>query len=50
MEMDFDEAPWVEDTSPKALFICLFRRMNPAAAYEKGWKITDIFPLNAVGI
>jgi hypothetical protein len=50
MEMDFDEAPWVgiHPQSPFYLFIPQDESLR--AAYEQGWKITDIFFQNAVGI
>ena len=32
-------------------FIFLYRKMKTYyAEYEKGWKVTDIFPINSVGI
>lgn len=50
LEMEFDQVPWVEvhPQSPSYLFIPQDESLR--AEYEKGWKATDIFPLNSVGI
>lgn len=50
LEMEFDTAPWVEvqPRSPFYLFVPQDEALQ--AEYEKGWKITDIFPVNSVGI
>ena len=45
-----DQVPW-QTLSPKAPLL-LFVPRNEAAApdYERGWKVTDIFPVNGTGI
>ncbi len=50
LEMEFDQVPWVEvhPQSPSYLFIP--QDESRRAEYEKGWKITDIFPVNGVGM
>jgi hypothetical protein len=50
LEMEFDTAPWVEiqPQSPSYLFIPQDESLR--AEYEKGCKITDIFPVSSVGI
>ncbi len=50
LEMEFDTASWdeIQPQSPFYLFIPQDESLR--AEYEKGWKITDIFPLNSVGI
>jgi predicted helicase len=50
LEMDFDNVSWneIQPNSPSYLFIP--QDESRRAEYENGWKITDIFPLNSVGI
>lgn len=50
METDFDQASWAEiqPKSPSYLFIP--QDESERATYDQGWKITDIFPVNSVGI
>jgi hypothetical protein len=50
LELEFDTAPWVEvqPRSPFYLFVPQDEALR--AEYEKGWKITDIFPVSSVGI
>lgn len=50
LEVDFDIAPWseIQPKSPSYLFIP--QDESRWAEYDKGWKITDIFSLNSVGI
>ncbi len=49
-ERDVEKTPWQElqPTSPFYLFIP--QNTGLRAEYEKGWKITDIFPVNSAGI
>ncbi len=50
LEMEFDQVPWVEvhPQSPSYLFIP--QDESRRAVYDQGWKVTDIFPVNSVGI
>jgi len=50
MELDFEQAPYtqIKPRSPAYLFIPQDESLR--AAYEQGWKITDVFPVNSVGI
>ena len=50
METNVESTEWVELTpnSPFYLFVPL--PGNLLAEYEKGWKVTDIFPVNGVGM
>ena len=50
MEMDFDEAPWVEIQPQSPFYLFIPQDESVRAEYEQGWKITDIFFQNAVGI
>ncbi|MDE0291693.1 MAG: N-6 DNA methylase [Candidatus Dadabacteria bacterium] len=47
---DFESTKW-EELSPKSpLYLFTPRDNELAEEYEKGWKLTDIFPVNSVGI
>lgn len=47
---DFESTDW-EKLSPKSpLYLFTPRDNKLAEEYEKGWKLTDIFPVNSVGI
>jgi predicted helicase len=50
MEMEFDTSPWekIQPESPFYLFIP--QDESQRTAYDKGLKITDIFPINGVGM
>jgi hypothetical protein len=50
MEMDFDAANWLEIQPQKPFYLFIPQDESRRAAYEQGWKITDIFPLNSVGV
>ena len=49
-EHDVQDTPWqeVQPQSPAYLFVP--QDMGLRAEYEKGWKVTDIFPVNGVGM
>jgi hypothetical protein len=45
-----DDVPW-KTLAPKApLLLFVPRNEEAAPGYERGWKVTDIFPVNSVGI
>ncbi|MFZ1709946.1 MAG: type ISP restriction/modification enzyme, partial [Anaerolineae bacterium] len=44
------EMPWVEFATPKPFYLFVPQQTDLRAEFEFGWKITDIFPVNSVGI
>ncbi|MEW6658325.1 MAG: type ISP restriction/modification enzyme [Thermodesulfobacteriota bacterium] len=50
MEMEFDGAPWVEVRPQSPFYLFVPQDESLRVEYVKGWKITDILPINSVGI
>jgi len=50
LEMEFDTTPWVEVRPRSPFYLFIPQDESLRAEYEKGWKVTDIFPVNSVGI
>jgi predicted helicase len=50
LEMELAESPWVEIQPKSPFYLFIPQDESLRSDYEKGWKITDIFPLNSVGI
>ena len=47
---DFESTKWKELSPKSPLYLFTPRDNKLAEEYEKGWKLTDIFPVNSVGI
>ena len=47
---DFESTKWKELSPKSPLYLFTPRDNELAEEYEKGWKLTDIFPVNSVGI
>ncbi|MBM4300367.1 MAG: hypothetical protein FJ121_02390 [Deltaproteobacteria bacterium] len=50
MEMDFDDANWLEIQPKSPFYLFIPQDESRREKYEQGWKITDIFPVNGVGM
>ncbi|MCL0091877.1 N-6 DNA methylase [Dehalococcoidales bacterium] len=50
LETDIDKTEWVELTPSSPFYLFVPVQENLLNEYEKGWKVTDIFPSNSVGI
>jgi hypothetical protein len=50
MEMDFANVSWNEIRPQTPFYMFVPQDESLRGEYERGWKITDIFPLNSVGI
>jgi type I restriction-modification system DNA methylase subunit len=50
LEMDFDKPSWIEILPSSPFYLFIAQDESQRAEYEKGWKITDIFPINSVGV
>ncbi len=49
-EMDVFTTPWTELSPRSPFYLFVPRDVNLLAEYEQGWKVTDIFPVNSVGV
>lgn len=49
-EMDVKTTPWQELSPRSPFYLFVPRDVDLLAEYERGWKVTDIFPVNSVGI
>ncbi len=50
LEMDFGEVEWCEVLPHSPFYLLIPQNEALREAYEQGWKVTDIFPVNSVGI
>lgn len=50
LEMDFDDPNWLEIQPQSPFYLFIPQDESLREKYEQGWKITDIFPLNSVGM
>jgi hypothetical protein len=50
MEMDFENVSWDEIQPKSPFYLFIPQDSELSAEFDKGWKITEIFPLNSVGI
>jgi hypothetical protein len=50
LEMELDNVEWREVLPRKPFYLLIPQDEAARAAYEQRWKITDIFPINSVGI
>ena len=50
LEMDFDTAPWEEIKPQSPFYLFIPQDESLRAAYDLGWKVPYIFPINSVGI
>ncbi|HEY83295.1 MAG TPA: N-6 DNA methylase [Dehalococcoidia bacterium] len=50
LETDIDKTEWLELTPSSPFYLFVPVEQGLLSEYEKGWKITDIFPVNSVGI
>jgi hypothetical protein len=48
--MEVATTPWKELSPQSPFYLFVPRDMNLQAEYDQGWKVTDIFPVNSVGI
>ncbi len=49
-ETDINRSDWKELKPSSPLYLFVPREEAQAEEYEKGWKVTDIFPVNSVGL
>ncbi len=50
LEMDVTTTPWRELSPRSPLHLFVPREVDLEGEYERGWKVTDIFPVNSVGV
>jgi predicted helicase len=50
LETAFNEAPWTEIQPQSPFYLFIPQDESLRAEYERGWKVTDIFPVNGVGM
>jgi predicted helicase len=50
MEMELDQTPWEEIKPQSSSYLFIPQDESQRTAYDKGLKITDIFPINGVGM
>jgi hypothetical protein len=50
LELELDNVSWVEVQPNSPFYLFIPQDESLRAAYEQCWKITDIFPLNSVGL
>lgn len=50
MEMEFDKTNWCELMPHRPFYLLIPQNEVSREAYDQGWKVTDIFPINSVGI
>jgi len=49
-ELDINTIEWKELKPQSPFYFFVLRNEELSAEYEQGWKVTDIFPVNSVGI
>ena len=50
LETDIDKTEWAELTPSSPFYLFVPVKEELLSEYQKGWKVTDIFPTNSVGI